>query len=72
MIPKKFYGVSQSQLSIARYYGGITYNGHLYTYNPVDDTLTLDSELKAEKKEKKRRKRKRRRGSRKNNDSWIS
>lgn len=38
--PDKIYNVSKTQLSIARHYGGITYNGVYYVYNPADDTLT--------------------------------
>lgn len=44
--PEKFYNVSKSQLSIARHYGGIKYNGRQYKYNPTDDTLTLVPEKK--------------------------
>lgn len=40
MNPEKFYHVSQTQLSIARHYGGCVYNGDYYLYNPNDDTLT--------------------------------
>jgi hypothetical protein len=28
-----------SQFSIARYYGGIQFNGHQFIYNPDDDSL---------------------------------
>lgn len=45
--PWQIFGVSRSQLSIARYYGGITYNGHGYTYDPTDDSLTRNDVLKA-------------------------
>lgn len=51
--PEKIYHVSQTQLSIARYYGGCSFNGHSYTYNPVDDTLTRNDVLKGEIKTKK-------------------
>jgi len=40
--PEKIYQVSQTQFSIARFYGGINLNGETYTYNPIDDTLTKD------------------------------
>lgn len=30
---------SMSQFSIARYYGGIKFNGHEFVYNPEDDSL---------------------------------
>jgi hypothetical protein len=38
--PECFYNVSQTQLSIARYYGGIKYNGADYHYDAESDTLT--------------------------------
>ena len=38
--PERFYNVSQSQLSIARHYGGITFNGAEYIYDAASDTLT--------------------------------
>lgn len=41
-IPVKIYNVSQSQLSLARHYGGITFNGRFYHYDHTDDTLTRD------------------------------
>jgi hypothetical protein len=50
--PEKIYHVSQTQLSIARHYGGCTFNGHSYTYNPADDSLTRDDVLKTEAKAK--------------------
>jgi len=40
--PEKIYQVSQTQFSIARFYGGINLNGETYTYNPINDTLTKD------------------------------
>jgi hypothetical protein len=39
-------GVSQTQFSIARHYGGITYNGASYVYNPVTDELIRADVLK--------------------------
>lgn len=51
--PEKIYHVSQTQLSIARYYGGCTFQGYGYTYNPTEDTLTRNDVLKGEKKPKK-------------------
>lgn len=44
-IPKKLYNISQSQFSVARYSGSAKINGKTYYYNPVDDSLTLDSEM---------------------------
>lgn len=46
MNPEKLYNISQTQLSIAAYYGGCTYNGSRYVYNPIDDTLTREDVLK--------------------------
>ena len=49
--PKIIYNVSQSQLSIARHYGGINYNGVYYKYNPIDDTLNrVDPVVKPKRK----------------------
>ena len=38
--------VSMTQLSIARHYGGIKYNGHEYTYLPATDELIRNDVLK--------------------------
>ena len=38
--PEKIYNVSQTQLSIARFYGGCKFNGADYHYNSENDTLT--------------------------------
>ena len=40
--PIAILNVSQSQLSIARHYGGIIINGVSYTYIPVKDILIQD------------------------------
>jgi hypothetical protein len=32
-------GVMNMQFSIARFYGGVKFNGYSYTYSPVDDQL---------------------------------
>ena len=45
--------VSQTQLSIARHYGGIKYNGHHYTYFPESDELIRNDVLKWKKKQPK-------------------
>jgi len=37
--PERIENVSQGQLSIARHYGGIIFNGKEYVYNPKDDCL---------------------------------
>lgn len=46
--PKVIHNVSMTQLSIARHYGGCTFNGKRYVYCDVDDTLTLESEMPKE------------------------
>jgi hypothetical protein len=38
--------VSKTQLSVARYYGGIKVNGQDYTYNPADDSLIRNDVVK--------------------------
>jgi len=38
--------VSMTQLSIARHYGGINFNGNHYVYNPVTDELIRADVLK--------------------------
>lgn len=48
--PEEIHGVSMSQLSIARHYGGCKFNGHSYTYNPVTDVLVRDDVLAARAK----------------------
>ena len=35
-------GVSQTQLSIARHYGGVSFSGQNYAYLPVTDELIRD------------------------------
>lgn len=52
--PKKMYRISQTQLSIARHYGGCIFNGKNYIYDPTDDSLTREDVWKAEKKAKKK------------------
>lgn len=42
--------VSQTHLSIARYYGGCKIDGKTYTYFPEDDLLVRDDVLKFVKK----------------------
>lgn len=48
--PVRYSNVSQTQLSVARYYGLMKINGEMYIYNPVDDSLTREDVVKAEKK----------------------
>jgi hypothetical protein len=44
--PYQIINVSNSQLAIARHYGGITFQGCAYTYDPTDATLMRDDVLK--------------------------
>lgn len=46
--------VSMTQLSIARHYGGIKYNGESYTYLPKTDELIRDDVLKWQTKNAKK------------------
>lgn len=46
--PERIYNVSQTQLSIARHYGGITFNGEGYHYDCDTDTLIRMDIWKAE------------------------
>lgn len=45
--------VSMTQLSIARHYGGIKYNGESYTYLPHTDELIRNDVLRWKRKERK-------------------
>jgi hypothetical protein len=38
--------VSMTQLSIARHYGGINFNGKHFIYNPADDSLIREDVAK--------------------------
>jgi hypothetical protein len=44
--PFIFSGVSNTQLSIARHYGVINFQGQTYTYFPATDELIRDNVLK--------------------------
>ncbi len=44
--PFAIQGVSRTQLSVSRHYGGCTYNGAHYVYNPVTDELIREDVLK--------------------------
>lgn len=48
--PEEIHGVSRSQFSIARHYGGITYMGHRYVYEAGRDVLVRADVLKARKR----------------------
>lgn len=51
--PERIYQVRDSQLSIARYYGGIRFCGDYYVYDPLLDVLIREDVLKAEAREAK-------------------
>ena len=53
--PEKIYGWMDSQLSVARHYGGCTYQGHAYKvdYNDIDQPLVRSDILLQEKAKKK-------------------
>jgi len=53
--PEKIYGWMDSQLSIARHYGGCTFRGHSYKidYNDIDQPLVRQDVVIKTKKEKK-------------------
>jgi hypothetical protein len=55
--PEKIYGWMDSQLSVARHYGGCTYQGHAYKvdYNDIDQPLVRSDILLQEKAEKKQK-----------------
>ena len=55
--PEKIYGWMDSQLSLARHYGGCTYNGHAYKvdFNDIDQPLVREDIFLQEKKEKKQK-----------------
>jgi hypothetical protein len=48
--------VSMTQLSIARHYGGIKYNGEDYTYLPATDELIRDDVLRWKRKQERTQK----------------
>ena len=43
---KIYHNISQTQLSIARHYGGMKINGEEFIYDPKNDTLVLKKDLK--------------------------
>ena len=53
--PEKIYGWMDSQLSVARHYGGCTYQGHAYKvdFNDIDQPLVREDIFRQEKTEKK-------------------
>ena len=52
--PERICHVSHTQLSLARHYGSINYNGKLYWYVPETDELIRDDVRKREATEAKR------------------
>ncbi len=50
--PDEIHNVSQTQLSIARHYGGIIYNGKEYVYFPNEDKLVRKDLIKKNKPKK--------------------
>lgn len=46
--------VSQTQFSCARFYGGLTYNGERYTYQPKTDELIRNDVLKWQRENRKK------------------
>ena len=51
--PEEIHGVSQSQFSIARYYGAIKFNGEMYIYDADRDALVRDDIWRSRAKEEK-------------------
>lgn len=51
--PERIHGVSDTQLSIARHFGGITYNGASYTYLAESDSLIRNDVLKRDERARK-------------------
>lgn len=56
--PEKIYGWLNTQMSIARFYGGLTYQGHRYVIDmgDPDQPLVRQDTLVSEKKPKKPKK----------------
>jgi hypothetical protein len=54
--PDKIYGWLDTQLSIARFYGGITFQGHSYVIDMADPLQPLVRQDLLEKNEPKKRK----------------
>lgn len=53
--PEKIYGWMDTQLSVARHYGGCTYQGHAYKvdFNDIDQPLVRMDVMEEEKRAKK-------------------
>ena len=50
--PEEIHDVSTGYFSVARLYGGCTFGGARYTYDPVRDVLIRDDVLKARRQAK--------------------
>ena len=46
--PERYFNVTESQLSISRFYGGCKFGGHSYIYDPDKDELIRDDIHKKE------------------------
>lgn len=57
--PEEIHGVSQTQLSVARYYGGCRLNGAEYVYDYSRDVLIRADVLKRRQAEEKKAKQQR-------------
>ena len=44
--PEEIHGVSHGFFSISRYYGGCTFRGHRYVYDPTRDVLVREDVMK--------------------------
>lgn len=55
--PEEIHGVSLSMFSVARYYGGCTFNGATYVYDLARDVLVRADVLKARKAAERKAKR---------------
>lgn len=53
--PYAITGVTYTQFSVARHYGGMKYNGDSYTYIPTEDVLVRDDVIKCLTKMRKRK-----------------
>lgn len=55
-LPEEIHNVSMGFFSIARYYGGIKFQGVYYAYDPTRDVLVRDDVLKARAKAEREKK----------------
>lgn len=64
--------VSMTQFSVARYYGGMNFNGSFYIYNPPTDELIREDVLKWRNKELKSKRKKKQNEELQEEIKWIS